>query len=222
METKQGLTFTGIKIAIFIGIGTIIGIILGFFYFDWLFGEYMLTLRKYIDSDWAKVQYYSNRIVDQGIILKNMMHKDKVKYESSVFDELFDARARLIGADKLEDKGRILLELEKKMTNLVEYYNSRMDLKNMRFGYIEWGIITGPYIEEYNEYKTRYAESLEIYNYRLKKFPFKAAAGKRQLMALPDIGAGTVVPVNYDREEYKKDNIFRINKLEGSSSVGDN
>jgi len=219
---KKEISFTGIKILIFMGIGTVIGLVIGYFYFDWLFGEYMLTVRKYIDNDWAKVQYYSNRVVDQGIVLKTMMHKDKVQYEPSIFDELLDARARLIGADKLEDKSRIVSDLENKMNKLIEYYNSRMDLKNMRFGYIEWGIITGPYIDEYNEYKTRYAESVSLYNSKVKKFPFKGAAAKKQLTALPDIETGTVMIVNYDREEYKKDNIFKMNKLEGSSSAGGN
>ncbi len=222
MAKKKEISFTGIKILIFMGIGTVIGLVIGYFYFDWLFGEYMLTVRKYIDNDWAKVQYYSNRIVDQAIVLQNMMHKDKVAYDSSIFDELLDARARLIGADKLEDKGRILSDLEKKMNKLIEYYNSRFDLKNMRFGYIEWGIITGPYIDEYNEHKVRYADSVALYNSKVKKFPFKGAATKRQLTVLPEIETGTVMIVNYDREEYKKDNIFKINKLEGSSSAGGN
>lgn len=221
-KKKQGITFTEIKILIFMGIGIVIGLVVGLFYFNWLFGEYMLTIRKYIDNDWAKVQYYSNRIVDQAIVLNNMMHKDKVQYDSSVIDELVDTRARLIGSDKLEDKFRILSELEKKINTLVEYYNSRMDLKNMRFGYIEWGIITGPYIDEYNEHKTRYAESVELYNSKIKKFPFKGAARKKQLTELPFIKVETIVPVNYNREEYKKDNVFKINKLEGSSSAGGN
>lgn len=221
-KKKQGITFTGIKILVFICIGSVIGLVIGFFYFDWLFGEYVVTIRKYIDSDWAKVQYYSNRIVDQAIVLRNMMHKDKVQYDSSIIDDVLDARARLIGSDNLEDKTRILSELEKKINTLIEYYNSRMDLKNMRFGYIEWGLITGPYIDEYNEYKSRYAESVKEYNFKIKRFPFKGVASKKKLSVLPAMEEGTVIPVNYDREEYKKDNVFRIDKLEGSSSAGGN
>jgi len=221
-KKEKGINLTGVKILVFMGIGAVIGLVIGYFYFDWLFGEYMLTVRKYIDNDWAKVQYYSNRIVDQAIVLQNMMHKDKVKYDSAIFDDVIDARARLVGAEKLEDKIRILSDLEKKISALIEYYNSRLDLKNMRFGYIEWGIITGPYIDEYNENKIRYAESVELYNDRIKKFPFKGAANKRNLTVLPNVETSTVMPVNYDREEYKKDNIFRMNKLEGSSSAGNN
>jgi len=221
-KEKKGSDFTGIQIVVFIGIGAIIGLVIGLFYFNWLFGEYVLTLRKYIDEDWAKIQYYSNRIVDQAVVLKNMLYKDKVKYDTAVIDELLDVRARLIGADKLEDKCRILSELEKKINNLIEYYNSRMDLKNMRFGYIEWGLITGPYIDEYNEYKMKYTESATIYNDRIKKFPFKNVAEKKQLTQVPVIETGTVMIINCDTEEYSKDKIFRINKLEGSSSAGGN
>lgn len=219
---KEGITFIEIKIFILIGIGTVIGLVIGFFYFNWLFGEYILTMRKYIDNDWAKVQYYLNRIVDQAIVFNNMMQKDKVKYDSSVIDELVDSRARLVGVDKIEDKIKIITQLEKKINTLVEYYNSRIDLKNMRFGYIEWGIIIGNYINEYNEHKIKYAESVELYNTTIKKFLFKMSAGKRQLSELPFIKVATIIPINYNSEEYQRDNIFRMNKLEGSSSADDN
>jgi hypothetical protein len=192
-----------------------------YFYFGWLFGEYVSTTRKYIDQDWVKVQYYSNRVVDQVIKLKKMMASDKVKYKSAVLDAAIDTRSRIIGSDSLEDKTKYLSQLEPQINDVITYYNGRLDLKNKRFGYVEWGMMMTPYLEEYNLHKDTYVEAVAMYNDLISKIPFNWAASSRKLTKLPLPEESRIVIVKTNREEYETgDNIFRMDKYEGSSSAG--
>jgi hypothetical protein len=218
---KKPMSFTDVKINIFTMIGLLLGLALGYLYFGWLFGEYVMTTRKYIDQDWVKVQYYSNRVVDQVIKLKKMMSADKVKYNSEVLDAAIDTRSRIIGSDSLEDKTKYLNRLEPQINDVIAYYNGRLDLKNKRFGYVEWGMLMTPYLEEYNLHKELYAEAVVMYNDLISKFPFKGAAKGKKLTTLPLPEESKITAVKTNREEYETgDDIYRMDKYEGSSSAG--
>ncbi len=215
------MSFTDVKINIFTLVGFGVGLLIAYVYFGWLFGEYVTTTRKYIDQDWVKVQYYSNRVVDQVIRLKKMLAADKVKYKSSVLDAAIDTRSRIIGSDSIEDKTKYLSRLEPQINDVISYYNSRLDLKNRKFGYIEWGMLMTPYLEQYNEHKQAYVEAVIMYNNMISKFPFKGAAKSKKLTLLPLPEESAIKIVKTNREEYETgDNIYRMDKYEGSSSAG--
>jgi hypothetical protein len=218
---KKKISFTDLKILIFFCIGIALGTALSWFYFNWLFDKYVMTQRQYLDQDWVKVQYYSNRIVDQVIKLKKMMAADKAKYDSAVLDAAIDTRSRIIGSNSLEEKTMLLGQIEPQINEIIKYYNKRLDLKNKRFGYIEWGMITTQYLDEYNEHKETYVASVTAYDNLIAKWPFGDAAKRQKLSGIPIAEESKITEVMTNREEYEKgDNIFRMDKNEGSSSAG--
>jgi hypothetical protein len=220
-KEKKPISFTDVKIWIFFAIGATLGLVLGWFYFDWLFGAYVSNDRKYIDQDWVKVQYYANRIVDQAIKLKKMAVADKAKFDYTIIDDAIDTRSRMIGTNMVEEKIKYLAKLEPELNKLIEYYNSRLDLKNKRFGYIEWGMITTQYITEYGEHRERFVESVIAFNSLISKFPFKGVAKKHKFNLIPGVEENMFPEININREEYyKNDGIYRMDLNEGSSSVG--
>ena len=74
-KVKQKLTMQQVQILIFVLVGFILGGLIGLFYYNNLFDAYLTTMRKYIDEDWSKVEYYANRATDQVIRLKKMIEK---------------------------------------------------------------------------------------------------------------------------------------------------
>ncbi len=218
-KEKKSVGFTDLKILVFFIVGASIGLAIGLFYFNWLMTEYVVSTRRIIDQDWVKVQYYANRVGDQAVKLKKMAAQDKVKFDFEKTDNVIDARSRMIGSDRIEDKAKFLTELEAAISALIGYYNGRMDLKDRRFSYIEWGMITAKYIDEYNENRMRYAESAVAYNNVVSKWPFSGIAKGKKLGLVPIGGGNGIEEVKLNREEYEKnDGIFRMDKNEGSSS----
>lgn len=215
------ITFTGVKIFIFFGVGAALGLALAYIYFGWLFGEYVQTSRSYLDQDWVKVQYYSNRVVDQIIRLKKMMTADRVKFDGKLFDAAIDTRSRIIGSDRLDEKTVLLGQLEPQIDDVLKYYNTRLDLKKKYFRYVEWGMLVVPYIDEYNEHKENYIDSVSSYDDLISKFPFAGAAKGKKLAALPIPEESKITEVKTNREKFEKnDNIYRMDETEGSSSAG--
>lgn len=220
-KEKKPISFTDVTIWIFFGIGTFIGVVLAYFYFTWLFGKYVQTQRAYIDQDWVKVQYYANRVVDQAIKLKKMMVADNVKFDSTIIDDAIDSRSRMIGTNMVEEKIKHLAKLEPELNRIIEYYNSRLDLKNKRFSYIEWGMITTQYITEYGEHRERFVEAVIAYNDLLSKTMFKRAAKSKNIGLIPGVEENIFPEIKTNREEYEKnDGIYRMDLNEGSSSAG--
>ena len=126
-----------------------------------------------------------------------------------------------MGTDRLDVKTEILAKLEPQISDVIKFYNKRMDLKNKRFGYIEWGMITTQYIEQYNEHKEKYSEAVSAYNSLISSMLFKDAARGKKLALLPETDESQISEVNTNREKYgSPDKIFRMDKLEGSSSAG--
>ena len=218
-KKKKGkpITIMHVQILIFMAVGIAIGSLLGFFYFKNLFQTYLATQHKYIEQDWSKVEYYANRITDQVIKFKKMVVKDKIKISKSKMDKVVNIRARMLGADSLEEKTEQLIKLEGAFTKVMKLYNSRTDLRNKRFGYIEWGMITAEYIDAYNDHKNRYIDAAADFNDKIKKIPF--GWGKK-FGAFPLAEIGELKNVTVNTEKYQKDNIYRIDKLEDSSSAG--
>jgi hypothetical protein len=219
-KEKKTITFTDVKIWIFCGIGMIIGLVIAVYYFNMLFIKYVQTQRTYMEDDWVKVQYYANRVVDQAVKLKKMMVADKVKYDPSIIDNAVDTRAQMIGTNMVEEKIKLLAKLEPEINKVIEYYDSRLDLKNKRFGYIEWGMITTQYLDEYGEHRERFVEAVLAYNDLIARTLFKMAAKQAKLGVIPGVTENTFPEVNTNREKYyKKDGIYRMDLNEGSSSA---
>lgn len=217
---KKKMTFTDVQIFVFFIIGGTIGFAIGIFYFNWLTGTYVVNTRKYIDQDWVKVQYYANRVVDQVIKLKKMAVADKVKFDFTIIDDAIDTRAKMIGTNKAEERIKNLAVLEPQLNRIMEYYNGRLDLKNKRFGYIEWGMITQEYINEYGEHRERFVESVLEYNNLVSKGWFKGVAKSKKLGPVPGVEENTFPEIMTNREEYYKDDgIYRMDLNEGSSSA---
>jgi len=207
-------------ILVFVLIGFVIGGAIGWFYYNKLFDTYLAAMHKYIEQDWSKVEYYSNRATDQVIILKKMLVKDKVKFSRAMVNDVIDARAKVIGADSLEEKNEVLVELEKALNEVMIFYNKRMDLRNKRFGYIEWGMITIPYIEHYNDHKNNYIDAVADFNNKISRRFFKSAAKRKGYGPLPVAKQSYITAVKINTEKYQKDDIYRMDKLEDSSSAG--
>jgi hypothetical protein len=217
----KSLSFTSVKIFVFFIVGAALGSFLAYIYFGWLFGVYVENTRKYLDQDWVKVQYYSNRVVDQIIRLKKMMTTDKVKFDGSIFDAAIDTRSRIIGTDKLDEKTILIDQLEPEINDVLKYYNKRLDLKSKHFRYVEWGMLILPYIEEYNEDKAIYIAAVSSYDNMISKLPFKLVAKEKKLAVLPVPEESSITEVKTNREVFERnDNIYRMNKSEGSSSAG--
>ncbi len=219
-KKEKGLGLSLIRIGIFVLVGFMLGGLVAYFYYGNLFRVFVTTQRDYITQDWSKVEYYANRASDQVIELKKMLEKDNVKHKEAPLDGVTDIRSRLIGADNVKEKVELLGGLEKSLNEVMEFYNKRMDLRNKRFGYIEWGMITSQYIEEYNDYKARYIESALEFNDRISRFPFKGTAKKEEIKPFPVSEGGGLKHVKVNTEEYSKDKIYRMDKLEDSSSAG--
>jgi len=198
----------------------IIGLVIAAYYFNLLFIKYVQTQRTYMEDDWVKVQYYANRVVDQAVKLKKMMASDRVKYDSSIIDDAVDTRAQMIGTNMVEEKIKLLATLEPQINKLIEYYNARLDLKNKRFGYIEWGMITTQYLDEYGEHRERFVESVLAYNDLIARTMFRIAAKQAKLGPIPGVTDNTFPEIKTNREKYyKKDGIYRMDLNEGSSGA---
>ncbi len=221
-KKKKGkkITMQHVQIAIFVLVGMILGGLLGIFYFGKLFETYLETQHKYIVQDWSKVEYYANRATDQVIKFKKMVIKDKVKMSKAQMDKAINARARLIGSDNLDEKTDSLKKLEKALDKIMKLYNSRMDLRNKKFVYVEWGTVTVDYIDAYNIHKNRYIDAAADFNDKIRKFPFDGVAKSKGYKAFPLAEISELSNVTVDTEKYQKDTIYRIDKLEDSSSAG--
>ena len=219
-KEKKPVSFTDIKIWIFFSIGALLGLVLAGYYFNFLFIKYVQVQRTYMEDDWVKVQYYANRVVDQAVKLKKMMESDKVKYDAAVIDDAVDTRAQMIGTNMVEEKINLLAKLEPQINRLIEYYNGRLDLKNKRFGYIEWGMITTQYLDEYGEHRERFVETVLAYNDLIARTIFRMAAKQAKLGPIPGVTENTFPEVKTNREKYyKKDGIYRMDLNEGSSGA---
>lgn len=136
-------------ILFFVLIGFLLGGAIGIIYYDKLFEVYLLKLKSYVIEDFKRIEAYANKVVDQAIKLRKMLSDNKIKYDNSIFERVIDTRSRLIGADSIQEKVEYLTKFEDDFNKIMEFYNSRMDLRNKRFGYIEWGIATQEYVKEY-------------------------------------------------------------------------
>jgi len=122
-----------------------------------------------------------------------------------MFDAPIDTRSLFLGSDTLEEKTNLLKKLEKEIQKVIDYYNVRMDLRNKRFAYIEWGMFTGKYMDEYIKYKNRYLDIAVEFNEKIKKFPFKGIAKKKGYKELPLIGENKIAKVKLNKERYTRE-----------------
>lgn len=208
------------QILFFVLVGFVLGGVLSYFTLTNLFDITIKRNHTYIEADWFKVQYYGNQVTDQLIKFRKMLSDDKVKFDIEPITAAIDARAMMLGAADIDEKAKQLETMEKNISAVIDEYNRRLDLRNMRFGYIEWGLVIKQYIEEYNEHKERYIEAAEEFNSLIEKFPFDMTAKKLGVKAVPIVGHSSLHYVSKKTEPYHKDNIYRIDKYEGSSSAG--
>ena len=207
VKEKKKFTFVQAQIIIFTILGFGIGAFLSYFYFTGLFEGFMSQRLKFIEQDWSWVEYSANRLADQVIALKKLLTQDKIKkvdYEH--FDRAIDIRSRIIGGDQLGDKVPLLKEFEQEINKVIEYYDSRMDLRKKRFSYIEWGNMTQEYIKEYEPTKPVYNDDADDFNGKLKIFPYNYipfwSSNKTKYKVLPLTEEGKITPVQTATEKY--------------------
>ncbi len=204
----------------FVLIGFILGGILSFFLLSSVFDVAVKRNHMYIQGDWVKVQYYGSQITDRLIVLRRMIDRDKVKFDIKPITAAIDARAMVLGAEDITEKAKHLEELEKNISAVIDEYNKRLDLRNLRFSYVEWGMDVKKVIEEYNEHKERYIEAADEFNNLINQFPFDGVAKKHGYKEVPVVTHSALHYVSRKTEPYHKDSIYRIDKYEGSSSAG--
>ncbi len=203
MENKN----KGSYILIYIILGFLLGAGIGFVYYNKLFEIYLTTLKNYALEDYKKTEAYANKIIDQAVKLRKMLTDNKIKYDNAIFEKIFDTRSRLLGADNINEKVLHLKEYEENFNKILEFYNSRMDLRNKRFGYIEWGIETKEYLEEYVFNKDRYRDSSKEYNEKLKKIPLTLITKRKKYSPYPELSASIIIEPKIKTEKYIKDDL---------------
>jgi len=205
-KEKKKFSFVQAQIFIFVIIGIAIGVVISAVYYDQLFDQFMAQKLRYIEDDWSKTEYFANRLTDQVIALKKLLVADKVKkVDYEPFDKALDLRSRIIGGDTLQDKVPLLKELLENINAIITYYNSRMDLRNKRFSYIEWGMITGDYAKEFEETVPEYNTDADDFNGKIKIFPYSWVAQKKKYKELPLTTEGKITPVQTATEEYTRE-----------------
>ncbi len=203
-KEKPKMSLEQLQIGVFILIGAVIGVILSFFIFKGVFEAYLAMQRKYIDEDWSKVEYFTNRITDQVINLRKMLLVDKAKADYDKIDSIIDLRSRVIGGDTLQDKIPLMKELIISSEEIISYYNSRMDLRRKHFTYIEWGMATQPLLEEFNDSVNAYNVSADDFNGKIRIVPYSWIADLKKYKRLPLVKGLLLTSVQTATEEYTK------------------
>ncbi len=204
---KQDKKARGSFVLFFILIGFILGAGIGIIYYDKLFEVYLTTLKSYVMEDYKRTEAYANKVVDQAVKLRKMLADNKIKYDNLIFEKIFDTRSRLLGSDNMQEKAEYINKYEEDFNKILEFYNLRMDLRNKRFGYIEWGMETGKYIKEYVYNKDRYRDSSKEYNEKLKKFPLILITKRKNFNSYPELSASIIIEPRLRTEKYVKDDL---------------
>src|SRR5208283_4041679 len=150
-----------------------------------LFEREFSNLQRNIETDWDKVITNMNMTTDQVINLKKLLIQDKVKFGIKKFDDVISLRAEILGTDKWEERTKLLDQIEDAMNGVIDFYNNRMDLRAKRFYYVEWGMLTDKYKEQYNEAKNEYIDEVHEYNVKLKMLPYSLIAKREKLAEIP-------------------------------------
>ena len=166
-------------------IGVAIGGAIGLFAYNMLFEREFSNLQRNIETDWDKVITNMNMTTDQVINLKKLLIQDKVKFGIKKFDDVISLRAEILGTDKWEERTKLLDQIEDAMNGVIDFYNNRMDLRAKRFYYVEWGMLTDKYKEQYNEAKNEYIDEVHEYNVKLKMLPYSLIAKREKLAEIP-------------------------------------
>jgi hypothetical protein len=205
VKEKKKFSFVQLQIIIFTIVGFALGIFISTVYYDQLFELFMAQRLKYVEDDWSRTEYFANRLADQTIALKKLLTDDRIKkVDYAPFDSALDLRSRMIGGDTLDDKVPLLKDFEADVNRIIAYYNSRMDLRNKRFSYREWGMITAQYSKDFEEAKPKYNVDADDFNGKIKIFPYSWVAKKKKYKALPLTEEGKITPVQTATEKYFK------------------
>ena len=121
------------QILFFVIIGFILGGAVSYFTLTNLFDIVIKRNHTYIEGDWFKVQYYGSQVTDQLIKFRKMVADDKVKFDIAPITAAIDARAMMLGAADIDEKAKQLEIMEKNISAVIDEYNKRLDLRNMRF-----------------------------------------------------------------------------------------
>jgi len=196
----------------FVLVGFLLGGAIGIIYYDKLFEVYLSKLKSYVIEDFKKTEAFANKVVDQAIKLRKMLSDNKIKYDNSIFEKVIDTRSRLIGADSIQEKVEYLTKFEDDFNKIMEFYNSRMDLRNKRFGYIEWGMTTQDYVKEYAYNKDKYRDDVKEYNEKLKKFPLTLVSKRKNFTSYPELEANKIIEAKLKLEKYEEKDLKEYKK----------
>jgi len=185
-------------------IGMAIGGFISIVMYDKVFTESLKRLKDYTVEDWGRMEYYASKIVDRTIKYREMMDKDKMKYDPKPFDEAVAARSVILGGDTLKDKAAHIGRLEEAINTILEEYNKKMELRRERFYYLEWGMVTKEFIHEYKIKRDHYRDTVNEYNFRIKTMPFVLFAKGKGFEELPQIEESRLTAVQLATEEYSE------------------
>jgi len=186
-------------------IGMAIGGFISLVMFNRVFTQSLTNLRDYSVEDWGRMEYYVSKIVDRTIKYREMMDKDKMKYDPKPFDEAVGARSIILGGDTLKDKAAHINRLEESINTIIAEYNKKMELRRERFYYLEWGLVTKEFIHEYKIKRNHYRDTVSEYNFRIKTMPFVLLAKPKGFTELPQIEESKLTAVQLATEEYSDD-----------------
>jgi len=176
-----------LKMSVLFIIGIAIGAAIGLVAYNIFFESEFGRIQQNIATDWGNVIENITATTDQAINLKSLLIQDRVKFDTTIFDEVIDLRGRLLGLnnEQWDKKTELLAKIENAMNKVIEYYNGRMDLRIKRFYFIEWGMQTTKNIENYSAAKNEYIDQVHEYNVKLKRIPYNLIAMKKKLAEIP-------------------------------------
>jgi hypothetical protein len=184
-KKKKAVDLSGFKIFTFFLVGAALGLLISFFIFDKALETSVRNLKAGVDDAWTVTQLRLNKVVDQAIVLRKKYVDDKVKADYGMFDSVIDSRSRLLGTEDETEKAELIASIEKDYNRIIEYYNSRIDLRGKRFTYILWAYETQKIIEEYAEYMEAYRKEVDNFNIQIKRFPLDMMAKRNKFSAYP-------------------------------------
>lgn len=184
-QKKKALDLTGAKIFFLALIGMGLGAVISWILYDKALNTSLINMKHNVDSAWHETLLRLNKVVDRAIILRKKYVDDKVKADYAMFDNVIDTRSRLLGTEDETEKAALIAQVEEEFDTIIKFYNSRMDLRNKRFTYIQWALETEPLIAEYKEYMEKYRKEVDNFDIQIKRFPLNWLAKRNKFSAYP-------------------------------------
>lgn len=145
----------------------------------WFTGTYnsFVTLSNEVDSQWANVESKLQRRVD---LIPNLVNSVKgvMEQEKEVFGNLADARAKLAGAQSINEKVEASTEVEGALSRLLVVMENYPELKSSQNVTQLMDELAGTE-NRISVERDRYNEVVKGYNNKIQRFPSSIIANSR-------------------------------------------